>query len=158
MGKLRVWCGIDPGSTGAICAIREDGKVIFLDTTVAPLELLDWFNALADECDVLVVMVENVHNIRGAASKSTFSFGWNTCKVEVMPLAAGLSVDKVNPKQWQKTVGVKSTTKGKAIKKEVASICARLYPRVNLKGPKGGLLDGRSDALMIAHYAKLKYR
>ena len=36
------------------------------------------------------------------------------------------------------------------IKKEVADIASRLYPKAELHGPKGGLLDGRSDALMIA--------
>jgi len=62
----------------------------------------------------------------------------------------------VQPKKWQKTIGV--TKKGKEIKKEVASICSRLYPDAEIYGPKGGLLDGKSDALMIAHYAFLNYK
>ena len=42
-------------------------------------------------------------------------------------------------------------------KKHVASIAMQLYPKANLSGPKGGLLDGRADALMIAHYLSIKY-
>lgn len=60
-------------------------------------------------------------------------------------------LDRVTPKKWQKFIGV--TAKGDAIKKNVAEIAARLYPNAQLHGPRGGLLDGRSDALMIAHYA-----
>ena len=54
------------------------------------------------------------------------------------------------PKIWQKYVRV--TVKGKAIKKEVAKIAQGLYPNAELHGKRGGLLDGRADALMIAHY------
>ena len=57
---------------------------------------------------------------------------------------------------WQKSIGVKA--KGKAIKKDVADICSRLYPLVDIYGPRGGLQDGLSDALMIAHYNYLKYK
>jgi hypothetical protein len=42
-------------------------------------------------------------------------------------------------------------------KKFVASIALQLYPKAPLFGPKGGLLDGRADALMIAHYLSIKY-
>ena len=155
---MRVWVGIDVGTKGAICALREDNQAIFLNTTEKPMNTLSWFKDLAEECQVMIVMIEAVHAIYKASAKSTFSFGYNTAVMEILPQAAGLSVDKVNPKKWQKAVGVKTTTKGKAIKAEVATICSRLYPTVNIHGAKGGLLDGRSDALMIAHYAKLTYR
>ena len=56
----------------------------------------------------------------------------------------------VTPKVWQKYIGV--TAKGKAIKKQVAKIAQYLYPQAELHGKRGGLLDGRSDALMIAYY------
>lgn len=156
--KQKVWIGIDVGTKGQICALRADNNVAFLPTTTQPLLMLDWFKTIAEECNVMITVVENVHAIFGSSAKSTFSFGYNAAVVEIIPLAAGLSVAKVNPKQWQKVIGLKTTTKGKAIKKEVASICQKLYPKVSIYGARGGLLDGKSDALMLAHYAKLTYR
>ena len=48
--------------------------------------------------------------------------------------------------------------KGKDIKKDVANICQRLYPTAEIYTPKGRLMDGRSDALMIAHYCMIHYK
>lgn len=42
-------------------------------------------------------------------------------------------------------------------KKTVAAKALQLYPDAELHGPKGGLLDGRADALMIAHFLTIKY-
>ena len=33
----------------------------------------------------------------------------------------------------------------------------KLYPTAELYGNKGGLRDGRSDALGLAHFIRLKY-
>ncbi len=101
-------------------------------------------------------MVEDVHAIFGTSAKSNFNFGYNTGVVNTVAMAAGVSVEKVTPKKWQKHVGVKA--KGKLIKKDVAGICDRLYPKAGIYGPKGGLLDGRSDALLIAHYASQTFK
>ena len=43
------------------------------------------------------------------------------------------------------------------LKVAVANKAEGFYPEAQLHGPLGGLLDGRSDALMIAHYLKLKH-
>ena len=104
----------------------------------------------------LVIMIEDVHSIFGASAKSNFNFGYNTGVVNALAMATGESVDRVQPKKWQKALGVKS--KGKAIKGEVASICDRLYPKTSVRGPRGGLLDGLSDSLLISHYAYLNYK
>ena len=88
----------------------------------------------------------------GISAKSNFGFGKNLGIVTaISQLATGGMIAKtVTPKVWQKYIGV--TAKGKAIKKQVAQIASGLYPKAELHGKRGGLLDGRSDALMIAHY------
>jgi hypothetical protein len=86
------------------------------------------------------------------SAKSNFGFGKNLGIVTAIAKIAtnGQAVKTVAPKVWQKYVGV--TVRGKAIKKQVAEIANTLYPTANLYGKRGGLLDGRADALMIAHY------
>jgi len=149
---------VDPGAKGSWCLLVPDTlQVAFKPTKTLPMDILKWITEIEQSFRITVIMIEDVHAIFGTSAKSNFSFGYNVGEVNTLAQASGNRVDRVTPKIWQKKVGVKSTTKGKAIKKEVAELCARLYPKANIHGPKGGLLDGLSDSLMIAHFASLKY-
>jgi hypothetical protein len=155
-GKPVVFIGIDPGAKGSICVLAPNqNEVMFYPTTDKPFELLERILHLKETCDVKAIMIEDVHSIHGASAKSNFMFGYNVGVVNTLAQATGIMVMRVQPKVWQKHVGVKA--KGNDIKKEVASICDRLYPAVTIRGPRGGLLDGCSDALMIAHYVAQTY-
>lgn len=159
MAKEQVFIGIDPGAKGALCALMpKKNKAAFFKTTENPADILQWFKDIGEEADIRAIMIEDVHSIFGASAKSNFNFGYNVGVVNTLALASGCMVDKVTPKKWQKAVGVKSTSKGKDIKKDVANICARLYAKTNIHGPRGGLDDGKSDALMIAHYCYLIHK
>jgi Holliday junction resolvasome RuvABC endonuclease subunit len=144
-------CGIDPGTNGAICVLDE--------VNPAHIALLDLKKtSIYDAClwleyyDVHAVWLEDVHSMFGMSAKSNFGFGRNLGVVTAISQMAteGMIANTVTPKIWQKHIGV--TAKGKAIKKQVAEIAQKLYPTAELYGKRGGLLDGRSDALMIAHY------
>jgi|TARA_B110000908_G_scaffold46223_1_gene56304 hypothetical protein len=164
MKKALAVLGVDPGSKGAFCLLVPETKTIeFIKTTEHALDLFNWVKYLDNEYNLAVCMIEEVGAIQGSAAKSTFSFGANVERVNIIPEIAQISVDKVRPKEWQKFIGLvtpvnmagpsNAKKRKNYIKKEVADIASRLYPKAELHGPKGGLLDGRSDALMIAHYA-----
>jgi hypothetical protein len=164
MSKKLAVVGIDPGKKGAICLlIPETKEIFFMNTTDKAKNLYYCFREIDARCNLAVCMIEEVGAIQGSAAKATFSFGANVERVNIIPEIAEISVDKVRPKAWQNFIGltIPKTLTGQSnaakrksfIKKEVASIASRLYPKAELYGPKGGLLDGRSDALMIAHYA-----
>lgn len=144
-------CGIDPGARGALCVLdsKDPAHISILDlhkTTIYDATL--W---LHNEC-VKVVWIEDVKSIFGMSARSNFGFGKNLGFVTAISeiITKGNFSRIVTPKVWQKYIGV--SVKGKDIKIQVAQIGKSIYPTVNLHGPKGGLLDGRSDALMIAHY------
>ena len=156
--------GADPGAKGAFCLLVPKTKHIeFRNTTERAVDLYNWITGLDAQFNLAVCMIEEVGAIQGSAAKATFSFGANVERVNIIPEIAQISVDKVRPKEWQKFIGLvmPKNLSGPAnakqrkthIKKEVASIATRLYPKAEILGPKGGLLDGRSDSLMIAHYA-----
>ena len=150
--KLLAYVACDPGAKGSFCLlVPETQQVMFKPTTDKPLYIFNWFKQIQEEFNLLVTMVEEVHSIFGVSAKSNFNFGFNTGVVTAIASTTGCMVDTIQPKKWQKQIGVK--TKGKLIKKEVADICERLYPKVNIRGTRGGLLDGLSDSLMIAHCA-----
>ena len=109
-----------------------------------------------------MAMLEEVHSLPGMSAKSNFTFGANFRQSKVLFELAPFGFDMVQPKVWQKTVGVKTATKGTKrtsadLKKLVAEVCDRLFPGCDIRTPRGRLIDGRSDALMIAYYCLLKH-
>ena len=154
-------CGIDPGANGAIAILdsKNPDSVALLDlkknsTYCIYLWLVGRLIIPKGEkpiCPESQIWVEDIHSMYGMSAKSNFTFGKNLGTV--LTISAILKRDTpkmVTPKVWQKYIGV--TAKGKAIKQQVAKIAQHLYPQAELHGKRGGLLDGRSDALMIAYY------
>ena len=103
---------------------------------------------------VTYIWIEDVHSLYGMSAKSNFMFGKNlgmiTTICEITSKGDTSKIRTVTPKIWQQYIGV--TKKGKHIKKNVADIAKKLYPNVEIHGKRGGLLDGRSDACMVAYY------
>jgi hypothetical protein len=155
MSKLEAVLGCDPGAKGALCILASDSTIEFLDFSDQPLVITTWFKEMQEKYDIKIIMIENVHSIFGVSAKSNFNFGFNVGILHGIFRSSSIGLDLVQPKVWQKSIGV--TTKGKDIKKDVASIATRLYPLAQIYTPRGRLLDGRSDALMVAHYTRLKY-
>ena len=156
--------GIDPGTNGAIAVLDSESpdSVALLDLkNKSIIDIWDWLQAdMPTEYDnlgykwssrvLIKIWVEDVHSMHGMSAKSNFGFGKNLGIVTAIAEIASNTVNTVTPKICQKYIGV--TVKCKAIKKEVAKISQGLYPNAELYGKRGGLLDGRADALMIAHY------
>ena len=145
--------GIDPGVNGAIAVLDSENpdSVALLNlkkTTINNIH--NWLHSQL-RFRGSEIWVEDIHSMYGMSAKSNFSFGRNLGMVTTIAEIIKVMPPKtVTPKIWQKYIGV--TAKGKAIKKQVAKIAQYLYPQAELHGKRGGLLDGRSDALMIAYY------
>jgi len=152
------YMGIDPGATGAFCVyIPQLNKLLFKDNKNSSYHIMLWIESIKFNYNLKLVYIEEVHSLFGMSAKSNFSFGWNVGIPHTILNCLGIIPKLVQPKVWQKHIKV--TSKGKEIKKEVAEICKQLYPecRELVFGPKGGLMDGRTDALMIMHYGYSKY-
>ena len=144
-------CGIDPGANGAICVLDSNDPVYIALLDLAkttPFDAAHWLQKQNPN----TVWIEDVHSLFGMSAKSNFGFGRNLgLAIAISQIATKGDVAKtVTPKIWQKYIGI--TAKGKDIKKQISEIAIKLYPTATLYGKRGGLLDGRSDALMIAHY------
>ena len=145
--------GIDPGTNGAIAVLDSENpdSVALLDLKKKnTTEIWNWSRLCTWNTHPHVIWIEDVHSMHGMSAKSNFGFGKNVGMITTIAELTWDEVKTVTPKIWQKYIGV--TVKGKAIKKEVAKIAQDLYPNAELYGQRGGLLDGRADALMIAHY------
>lgn len=156
--------GVDPGAKGAICLLDvSSGDVQFFPTPVRegmpsfrsvyaklwPIDNINWVSAA----------VEDVHSLYGMSAKSNFAFGYNLGLVHALLQACGIDWIEVQPKEWQRVCSL-PTQKflgDYPLKQAVADVANLLYPDAELYGPKGGLLDGRADALLIAHYLRLQH-
>jgi len=158
--KLKAYFGCDPGAKGSICLLvpeHTENNIIFADTTTSPDQLYEALKLSAQEFTLAPIMIENVSSIPGASAGSNFKFGYNVGMLQGIIQSTAIGMDTVRPKAWQKELGIAAKFKGKDIKKEVARLIKQIYPTASIHGPKGGLLDGRADALAIAHHCMLKY-
>jgi hypothetical protein len=159
-----LFCGIDPGTQGALCLLDPWDKTCeFIDTPNSKnlwqsLQDIDsWFRINTPHH----IAIEDVHSMGGMSAKSNFQFGRNLGLVEAVTYLSDCEndIEYVQPKVWQKACGIKfpKGSSSRERKEITALIAGTLYPNAELYGPKGGLKDGRADALMIAHYLYLKY-
>lgn len=174
----KIYVGIDVGKNGGIAVLYPEGEVSVQATpTVGPTTAKEidkqaikkFFHSLVDNGVEIVVVVEDVHSIFGTSAKSNFQFGRSLGIIEGIVEALELSYYKITPKVWQALCfqGVpeirkpSKTAKGRGTleTKPMALIAAqRLYPQVDLRKSNKAEKphDGIVDALLMAHYAKLK--
>ena len=152
MKKEKIYIGIDPGKNGALAVIRESKGVSLVDFDLkAYINLLSYFKKSYD----MFIGIERVHAMPGEGVKSSFSFGERVGELKgiLSTLDFDNNIEWILPQTWQKHINTDSNRGKKAIADSLLS----LYPSADLYGPRGGLKDGRSDALGIANYIYQKY-
>lgn len=173
----KTYVGIDIGKLGGIVVINPDSTIITNATPLVGKEINQ--QAFADLLfeirrrsigTELIVIIEDVHSLHLASAMSNFQFGRALGIVEGMVVAFALPFYKVSAKTWQKEcfegvpvmkrAGPPQPGRGDTDTKAMATIAAqRLYPKLDLratersKTPHSGIVD----ALLMAHYAKIKY-
>ena len=152
MKKEKIYIGIDPGKNGALAVIRESKGVSLVDFDLkAYINLLSYFKKSYD----MFIGIERVHAMPGEGVKSSFSFGEGVGELKGILSTVDFdnNIEWILPQTWQKHINTDSNRGKKAIADSLLS----LYPSADLYGPRGGLKDGRSDALGIANYIYQKY-
>lgn len=142
------YIGIDIGSKGAICSITPK-EIVFID--FALIEYIKYLRELNPS--ETLIGIEKVHSMPKQGVKAMFSFGQRLGEIEGILQTLKLPYELVFPKIWQKNLSIPL----KSTKKDIADTLYKLYPKVDLRGSRGGLKDGRSDSLGIAHYIRVKY-
>ena len=154
-------CGIDPGKTGGIVLIDQNGNLV--EKSVIPTigkeidytdlkDLLEHYNSIDEH---LHAFIERVNAFRAASRTSSFEFGRVFGGLEASLRIMDIPTTYVSPKQWTKEIHKGIMNKLKAKEKSKLAY-RRLFPSVNLKKsdqckqPHEGLID----ALLIAEYGR----
>jgi len=158
------YVGVDPGAQGSLCLLDDIGYIQFFEPPKmfeSPIDLIHEIQRAISGRILIHSAIEDVHSMAQMAAKSNFGFGRNVQLMHTVLQLVPLKYELVTPKTWQKALNIPAkkvfTSLGKSWKQGVANVALQTYPNAKLYGPQGGLKDGRADALMLAHYLKLKY-
>jgi crossover junction endodeoxyribonuclease RuvC len=103
--------GIDPGKSGALAALTEQGDLIaVVDMPTLANKLNAWLLAdaieqLGNAVDVTAI-VEDVHSMPKQGISSAFDFGKSYGMVLGALAAIGIRTELVSPSAWKKTMGL----------------------------------------------------
>lgn len=160
--------GIDPGLEGCIAQIAPDcaGATFYDLPTVETIQgkkkrrrvdsgaLAAILRSVKASNPRLHATVESVHAMPKQGVASSFSFGQGFGMILGMLAALEIPHTLVDPRRWTGAL-LRDMAKGD----EAAVLRAsQLYPDVagDLRTPRGRLLLGRADALLLAHFTKEK--
>lgn len=144
---MKAYVGIDPGKSGALAIIHQDGRV---DTyTFDPFVYAKALRYLSD-CHTPVCCLEKVGAMPGQGVVSMFNFGHNLGFIEGLLQAYGVPYQLVPPQTWKKEFSLTSD-KAKSIE-----VCQKLFPNANLMATNRSRKpsDGIAEALLMAEYAR----
>jgi hypothetical protein len=145
---MKYFIGIDPGQSGAMAVINEQGDCCDLfDWPGDEVSLINRF--IPEAYSNVRAALESVHAMPRQGVSSTFKFGTNFGIWKGVLASYKIPFELVTPQAWQK--GVIKRADGKQ-----ASLIAarRRWPTVELHLKKH---HGRADALWIAEWLRLKY-
>lgn len=150
--------GIDPGQKGAIAIISNTYGLLLLKdwpgSEIAAADLLRNIGLIYHTIDIerTQAAIEYVHSMPKQGVSSTFKFGTNFGIWKGILAAFAIPFIEVRPQQWKKNIIKKADGKLACI-----NVAKRMFPSAKLEGPRGGLKDGRAEALLIADWCRRQY-
>lgn len=161
--------GIDPGKTGALCLIDDDGKILRLEKfplTGTDYDIPGLFDLIRDllkgvEWAEVHVFYEALHPMPMAMGgvKTNFSRGYIKGVVEAALCSLRLKSSPVRAQAWQKLMFAGMTVAKGESKAAALMAARRLWPnQVWTFGPRATKPhDGAIDAALIAEYGRREF-
>ena len=146
---MKTYIGIDPGKSGALALLTEDGRC-----TVVPFQESAYTAILkAASGPSSVCCLEKVGAMPGQGVVSMFNFGHNLGYIEGLLQAFDIPYQLVPPQTWKKEFSVTSD------KNTSIEVCRKLFPHVCLLPTSRSRKpsDGMAEAMLMAEYARRKF-
>jgi hypothetical protein len=160
------YCGIDPGFSGAIGLMNAAGTMMRVwDLPVIEAEKqrqrefdLSGFDAIFRTlCRFpgVAVGIEWPTTRPSEGAERCERFGRGKGYLEAFAFLKGLDYFKIAPNLWKGRLGLDGKEVAGA-NDRAAAMFDMYYPEYRglIRGPRGGILDGRMDALLIAHFVR----
>jgi hypothetical protein len=143
-----IFIGIDPGKSGGIVALGEDGTVeAFTPMPETDADVYDFLRSCGQSARAALEFVRSSPQM-GVTSAFTFGRGYGALRMALY--AAGIPYDEVLPRTWQKALGIVYPSKSPdRVKKGITKARAQeLFPRF----PR--MTHALADAFLLAEYAR----
>lgn len=138
-----IYLGIDPGKSGAIAAVWDDGEAFasFAPGDGTEADLWDWLAGF--DLENARAVIEKVSSSPQMGTVSAFTFGRSYGFLRGVLAASKVPYVEVSPQRWQKamecmTKGDKNKSKAKA---------QQLWPKLKIT-------HRNADALLLAEYGR----
>ena len=172
VGDYNFYAGIDPGFSGAIAVINADGtsvRVWDMPVKQAPgdadrkrelaLDDLEAVFRTMRQMPRLMVGIEWPQTRPGEGAERSERYGRQKGILQAFLWLHRLPHRLVAPNLWKGRLSLPGKTEPGANRR--AAECFRIFYREHedlILGPRGGLKDGRIDALLIAHWLRTRSR
>ena len=150
---MKAWIGVDPGEKGAIGIIVNKGDPRVIDCPDTLVELARVIHDIKETYWGRFVFMEKVNPFYKSSAKSAFTFGENNAAWKMGFAMVKIPILLVSPRKWQGVV-YDSAKKLDNPKKQSYELASRLFPDLEFKTKRGKILDGRTDAILIAEYCR----
>jgi crossover junction endodeoxyribonuclease RuvC len=149
------WIGVDPGLSGAIAWIRDDGSVEIVDYPGEPWEIMKALKGARGETAVLEkinLRPDDVRSLSRAGKMMATHERLRTCLI-----LSHVKLVEMRPQHWRKAAGYE----GGSDKSMAVTYAIKLYPdarsQLYYKSRNGRYAEktDRAEALLMAHAAKL---
>lgn len=169
--------GIDPGLTGAIGFIcgnsngvfdmptltikgkktrsRKTGKLTvktknIYDITAVKRILLDFKRHAESMNEQIEGWIEKSQAMPDQGGVSNFNYGFGFGVLQAVTTCCEIPFQLVHPRTWKNKIMF-----GQGKEKDASVFKAQqLFPLLEFRGPRGGLLHGRAEAMLIAEYGR----
>ena len=152
------YLGIDPGATGAIACLYGNEFQWVEDwpgDEVAAARIIRVFLQHKQNSHIYAAL-ESVHSMPREGVSSAFKFGTGYGVWKGILASFEIPFMQPTPQAWQKGIPERGTEDKKKAKTAIVMYASQCFPSAApfLRGPKGGIKDGRADALMIAEWRR----
>lgn len=161
------YLGIDPGAGGAIACICDNQNMPKThpfqwiedypgDEVAAANIIRNFLYHASGGPSAVVAALEKVHSMPREGVSSAFKFGTSYGIWRGILASFEIPFMQPTPQAWQKGIPERGVGDKKKAKTAIVTYASQLFPSAAplLRGPKGGIKDGRADALMIAEWRR----
>lgn len=156
---MKIFIGIDPGKSGGIAIIKEDGSYLLIDMPINPNDEISslmiyqlFCNEIDFNKDQIYCCLEKAQSMPGQGVTSVFNYGQGYGKIKAVLEILKIPYEEIRPLKWKKEFSLDKD------KVKSVSLAQKLFPMEIFVTQRGRLLDGRAEAILLAEYARRNYK
>lgn len=153
---MMIFCGIDPGQKGALAWIGERAYDIY-DMPSNPSDLYKYLfvlagNEITSSGINIFCILEAAQVLPRQGIKGAFTYGIGYGKIKACLDILEIPYQEIHPSRWKKEYSLLNKGKDASVK-----AAQQLFPNIEYYTPRGRMLDGRAESILMADYGRRIY-